>query len=99
MNQITQSSVILGEAMVKGKPEGDEPRGLEDTPPDTDAAGSRTPTKEGVLRYPPDGRYVANGDDSNAPFCTCSPSCPADCKGQCECEACSDAYGDFLSSE
>lgn len=57
------------------------------------------PTDEGITRYPPDGRYTANGDDDDAPVCTCTSSCPRDCKGQCGCEAYSDAYGDFLSSE
>lgn len=32
--------------------------------------------------------------------CTCTSDCPtAACKGGCGCEACSAAYGDFLSSE
>jgi hypothetical protein len=31
--------------------------------------------------------------------CTCKPDCPSNCKGQCGCEACSAAYGDFLSLE
>ena len=31
--------------------------------------------------------------------CICTEECPADCKGQCGCEACSNAYSDFLSCE
>lgn len=56
----------------------------------------KKPTAEGVKRYPPDGLYQANGDGTP---CTCVPSCPNPCKGQCGCEACREAYGDFLSNE
>lgn len=55
------------------------------------------PTAEGIRRYPPDGRYTVN-DEEGTP-CTCKPECPAACKGGCGCDACSEAYGDFLSSE
>jgi hypothetical protein len=55
------------------------------------------PSTEGLRRYPPDGRYCEN-DDPGSP-CTCSPECKSDCKGGCGCEACSEAYGDFLSSQ
>jgi hypothetical protein len=54
---------------------------------------STEPTDEGRKRYPPDGIY-----DLAYP-CTCQPSCPFDCKGQCGCKACHAAYGDFLSVE
>lgn len=33
------------------------------------------------------------------PQCTCKPTCLSDCKGQCGCEACHEAYMDFLSVE
>ena len=54
------------------------------------------PTEEGLLRYEPNGLYTANGNDTS---CTCEPSCPDPCKGGCGCDACSEAYGDFLSSQ
>ena len=54
------------------------------------------PTEKGIEKYPPDGFYTANGD--NTP-CTCLKSCPWTCKGVCGCEACHEAYGDFLSCE
>jgi hypothetical protein len=54
------------------------------------------PTKVGKERYSPGGYYTANGE--NVP-CTCKETCPYDCKGQCGCLACHDAYGDFLSSQ
>ena len=47
-------------------------------------------------RHEPDGLYTANGN--NTP-CTCDPDCPYTCKGGCGCEACTEAYGDFLSSQ
>jgi uncharacterized alpha-E superfamily protein len=31
--------------------------------------------------------------------CTCKPSCPTDCKGDCGCKKCAQAYGDWLSVE
>lgn len=31
--------------------------------------------------------------------CTCPPSCDYACKGECGCQACREAYGDFLSAE
>lgn len=55
------------------------------------------PSNEGLKRYPPNGRYDAN--DSPGPPCTCTTDCPSDCKGQCGCVACTDSYGDFLSSQ
>ncbi len=55
-----------------------------------------TPTETGKDRYDPDGLYNVNGN--NTP-CTCDPDCPSACKGGCGCEACSEAYGDFLSSQ
>ncbi len=54
------------------------------------------PTEEGKRRWDPDGFYTAN--DNNTP-CTCELSCALSCKGECGCEACSEAYGDFLSSQ
>lgn len=50
------------------------------------------PTNEGRRRYEPDGYYTANGDQVP---CTCQPSCPFNCKGQCGCEACRQSYQDF----
>lgn len=38
-------------------------------------------------------------EEDNATPCTCNASCPSDCKGRCGCEACSEAYADFLSME
>lgn len=31
--------------------------------------------------------------------CTCSKDCPYACKGACGCQACGEAYSDFMSSE
>lgn len=62
-----------------------------------DETESIQPTAEGMRRYWPDGCYSAN--DTPGTPCTCVERCPAPCKGQCGCEACSEAYGDFLSSE
>lgn len=31
--------------------------------------------------------------------CECFASCPYDCKGQCGCLGCANAWSDFLSSE
>jgi hypothetical protein len=31
--------------------------------------------------------------------CTCKPTCPSPCKGECGCKACHEAYMDFLASE
>jgi len=58
--------------------------------------GKKHPTEVGRERYSPDGYYTANGE--NVP-CTCRKICPNNCKGQCGCLACHDAYGDFLSSQ
>jgi hypothetical protein len=57
----------------------------------------KQPTAEGIRHYSPDGRYTANDEDGTP--CTCKVTCPYNCKGQCGCEACSEAYGDFLSDE
>ena len=54
------------------------------------------PTEEGKRRYEPDGLYTVNG---NATPCTCVSACPTACKGGCGCDACSEAYGDYLSSQ
>jgi hypothetical protein len=58
------------------------------------------PSVSGKKRYEPDGFYTANcvGNERGTP-CTCDEECPFDCKGQCGCEACHEAYGDFLSLE
>lgn len=53
------------------------------------------PTEEGKRRYP-NGYYSQDGIDVP---CTCKPECVDPCKGKCGCEACHDAYGDFLSNE
>ncbi len=54
-------------------------------------------TKDGKMRYPPDGYYRANYENGTA--CTCEENCPGDCNGKCGCEACHESYGDFVSSE
>lgn len=57
-------------------------------------------TEEGKRRYPPDGIYACDANDSGDwEPCTCAPSCADPCKGQCGCVACRTAYGDFLSLE
>jgi len=58
------------------------------------------PSESGKKRYKPDGFYTANSEpgERGTP-CTCAESCPYDCKGQCGCEACHEAYGDFVSLE
>lgn len=68
-------------------------RGIEDR-----LLGSEVlPTEIGRRNYPPDGYYTANWD--NVP-CTCRfEECLKSCKGGCGCKACSDAYGDYLSSQ
>jgi hypothetical protein len=50
------------------------------------------PTEEGRKRYEPDGYYEGIA-------CICDKQCPVDCKGECGCEACQNAYSDFLSCE
>lgn len=50
------------------------------------------PTPEGMTRWEPDGKY-------NGKLCTCKPQCDDPCHGECGCEACHDAYADFLSNE
>lgn len=55
------------------------------------------PTKTGKEKYPEtEGCYIVN--DSYTP-CTCTPECSYTCKGKCGCEACSEAYGDYLGSQ
>jgi len=48
----------------------------------------KSPTKEGMLRFPdpPAGFYLA----CNGEFipCTCTDSCAVRCKGECVCPAC-----------
>lgn len=58
---------------------------------------TNNPSDEGMKRYPPNGRYEANSTPGTP--CTCKETCPSDCKGGCGCEACSEAYGDYLSSQ
>jgi hypothetical protein len=60
-------------------------------------ADAEQPTDEGRKRYEADGFYVVDADWRIA--CTCKPTCPADCKGECGCKACEAAYQDFLSQE
>lgn len=55
----------------------------------------RTPTKEGLERYPPDGYYRLDEEDSEP--CTCKTDCPMPCNGQCGCSACDAAYQDWLT--
>lgn len=50
------------------------------------------PTDEGKRRYPTDGMYEGQP-------CTCTADCQYGCKGECGCEACHYAYGDFLTYE
>lgn len=58
------------------------------------------PTEEGKERWPMDGYYGLQP-------CTCTPECPADCKGMkstgCKsedgCLACHTSYMDFLSED
>ena len=57
-----------------------------------EAALADQPTEEGKRRYPPDGKYEGNP-------CTCVKTRPVPCIGECGCEACHAAYGDFLSCE
>lgn len=60
------------------------------------------PTDYGKTKYPPNGHYTANVEENEAgPPCTCRQECDlaGPCKGQCGCEACSEAYGDYLSED
>ena len=51
------------------------------------------PTKEGLRRYPPNGRYR---DATNFEWtCTCTSVCAEKCLGQCGCEACITALEDL----
>lgn len=60
----------------------------------------QSPTDSGKKRYEPDGYYTANcSKDERGTPCTCEDNCPHDCKGQCGCHACCEAYGDFMSAE
>ncbi len=52
------------------------------------------PTAEGKRRWPPDGIY---GMTDPQP-CTCKPECNDPRKGECGCQACDNAYQDWLSS-
>lgn len=36
-------------------------------------------------------------EEHRHPSCTCTEDCPIDCKGECGCEYCKQAYADFLS--
>lgn len=38
-------------------------------------------------------------DEITGELCTCPPACGPSCKGECGCEVCRCAYGDFLSVE
>jgi hypothetical protein len=58
------------------------------------------PTEEGRRRYPHTAGFHADISsdllmpDITSP-CTCTPTCPARCAGQCGCEACSLAFSIF----
>ena len=54
------------------------------------AGGAQKPTEEGKRRWDPDGYY------EGIP-CICNESCKPDCKGECGCHACGQAYQDQLS--
>jgi len=55
-------------------------------------------TIEGKKRFDEtDGYYISNFQPGTP--CTCEADCPDPCKGGCGCLACTEAYGDFLSSE
>lgn len=62
-------------------------------------APMKAPTAIGKIWYPessPPGYYNAN---ENMSPCTCMAWCQDPCKGSCGCKACSEAYGDCLSSQ
>lgn len=40
-----------------------------------------------------------SADELRPQGCTCKPECEFPCEGDCGCEACSEAYNDFLSVE
>ncbi len=45
---------------------------------------------------------MADGQMEEDPPCTCKPACTEGghvCKGECGCEACRQAYSDFLSCD
>jgi len=55
----------------------------------------KEPTDVGKIKYLEGGGwYIANGRDMEVP-CTCTNECTYDCKGECGCEACRQAYQDF----
>lgn len=56
------------------------------------------PTEEGKRRYPETGGYYIVDEDERIP-CTCKPTCPVGCKGECGCKAEQASYADFLSGE
>ena len=37
--------------------------------------------------------------DADRPTCTCTEACPVDCKGECGCERCDEAWNDFLAAD
>ena len=59
------------------------------------------PSKEGLLRHPPDGIYRGefHDDPEMWEICTCRKTCKNPCKGECGCRACHQNYMDFLSCE
>jgi hypothetical protein len=45
-------------------------------------------------------RLITNEDNTyHGKKCTCTEGCSYACKGTCGCEACKEAYSDFLSGE
>lgn len=46
------------------------------------------PTEEGLRRYPLTGGYNQSIDDDPGEPCTCQPTCPGRCAGECGCAAC-----------
>lgn len=51
------------------------------------------------LKSQREGWYQPKNDPDEPLPCSCQPSCPSNCKGECGCAACHAAYQDFLSAE
>lgn len=54
-----------------------------------------TPSEEGRKRWPPGGTYGPPPFDKP---CICTSDCKDPCNGTCGCDACLNAYNDYLSS-